>query len=142
MFSDANSITVNANSIALNGITTNLAVVTTAAAPVGTAPVAGTASSNITSPTALLHLNKLSPNRSLNRNHSDSDLKMYQQQYISSNMISGIHLFLKAVNVYIQATLGIIELIGEFCYENVYYVKLMTNKPILFLSNNLYAFVV
>ena len=75
------------NSIIVNAMT-NLAVNVNTTIPSGSI-VAGTASSTITSPTALLHLNKLSPNRSLNRNHSDSDLKIYQQQYLNANIITG-----------------------------------------------------
>lgn len=81
--SEANSLSANPN------IATNLAVVTTTTN--GTT-VAGSASSTFTSPTALLHLNKLSPNR-LNRNHSDSDLKLYQQQIAQQQLAHGIFRF-------------------------------------------------
>jgi len=73
-----------------SNITNNLAVVTQQSTNGST--VAGSASSTFTSPTALLHLNKLSPNR-LNRNHSDSDLKLYQQQMAQQQLAHGKHFY-------------------------------------------------
>ena len=73
-----NQITINTSSGTQNGINQ---------ANINLTAIAANASSTLTSPTAMFNLNKLSPNRTLARNHSDSDIKSYQNQLNQQNFL-------------------------------------------------------